>query len=99
MSHACDGPVGRVLRRSHAPRVTVLQNHQLASHISQVITSPVIHSDNARAYRRGSCVRLNLAHGEAVAQTFPSIVFAPNVAPQVRPRRRAGLGGLYAHVG
>ena len=39
-------------------------------------------------------MRLNFAHGEAVAQTSPGINFAPNVAPQVRPRRGAGLGGF-----
>ena len=54
VSHGCDGQVGRVPRRSHAPRSTVLQNHQLAK----------------------SCVRRNLAHGEAVAQASPSIDFA-----------------------
>ena len=75
-SHACDGQVGRVPRRSGASRDMVLQNHQLAS--------------TARAYLLRSGVRLILAHGEAVAQTSPSIDFAPHV----RPRQRAGLGGF-----
>ena len=88
VSHACDGQVGRVPRRSNAghaaPKPPACKQHQPSHFLS---------GDNAVAYRLGSGVRRNLAHGEAVALTSPSIDFAPNVAPQVRPRRSAGLGG------
>ena len=71
VGHACDGQVGRAPRLSDASRGTVLQNHQLASSISQVITSPVLSGDNARAHPFRSGVRLKLAHGEAVALASP----------------------------
>ena len=98
VSHACDGQVGRKLRRPDVRRSTVFQNNQFPSCISRVLPGPIISSDDTSQHRFRSGVRLHLVHREGVVQASPGINLAPDVAPQVR-QLMCWPRWPYAHAG